>query len=185
MSHPAWRASGTCPPWLIASRFNGIKIIRQSRAIVPGVPDAANCQGFGTGLGAQDSDGMKNLGKTGNPGQSILKRQRRRANQKSPVPGIFLLLQHLLPGQCLKPILLNMESKSQNCKLLSGIAERARARKARMVCHRSHSHQEAEEWDLDFWQSVGPEQRLSALVALRNDLRKVEEARGARHEYNS
>ena len=54
-----------------------------------------------------------------------------------------------------------------------------------MVGHLSHSFKEAEDWDLDFWQSVGPEERLSALVALRDDLRKVEEARGQRHEYGS
>ena len=29
---------------------------------------------------------------------------------------------------------------------------------------------EAEQWDLEFWQKQTPEMRLSALVALRNDL---------------
>ncbi len=63
--------------------------------------------------------------------------------------------------------------------------ERARLRKARMVTHLSHSFKEAEAWDLDYWQSVGPEERLSALVDLRNDREKVEAARGARHEFDS
>lgn len=59
----------------------------------------------------------------------------------------------------------------------SGLEERAAARRARIVSHRSHSFREADEWDLAFWQSQGPEARLSALVALRDDVRKVEAAR--------
>ena len=67
----------------------------------------------------------------------------------------------------------------------SDIIERSRTRKVRMVTHVSHSFREAEDWDLDYWQSVGPEERLSALVDLRNDLAKVEAARRAGHEFNS
>ena len=39
------------------------------------------------------------------------------------------------------------------------------------------SFEEAEAWDLDFWQQAGPEARLSALVALREDLAHIEAAR--------
>lgn len=51
--------------------------------------------------------------------------------------------------------------------------ERAAARKSRMVAHRTTSFEEAEAWDLDFWQSRSPEERLSALVAIRRDVEKV------------
>jgi hypothetical protein len=46
-----------------------------------------------------------------------------------------------------------------------------------MVAHRARNHAEAEAWDLDFWQSVSPEERLSALVALRRDLEAVRAGR--------
>ena len=39
------------------------------------------------------------------------------------------------------------------------------------------SFEEAEAWDLDFWQQAGPEARLSALVALREDFELIEAAR--------
>ncbi len=46
-----------------------------------------------------------------------------------------------------------------------------------MTTHKAGSFQEAETWDLAFWQAQGPDARLSALVALREDLKKVEAAR--------
>lgn len=46
-----------------------------------------------------------------------------------------------------------------------------------MVVNRAASFEEAEAWDLDFWQSQSPEQRLSALVAIRRDVDKVVKAR--------
>ena len=58
-----------------------------------------------------------------------------------------------------------------------GIKERAAARRAKMVVNRAASFEEAEGWDLDFWQSQSPEQRLSAFVAIRRDVDKVMEAR--------
>ena len=58
-----------------------------------------------------------------------------------------------------------------------GIRERAAKRKARIVAHRAESFQEAEAWDLAFWQSQTPQQRLSALVAIRNDVAKVQKSR--------
>ena len=59
----------------------------------------------------------------------------------------------------------------------SQLKARAEARRKRLVSHRAHGFQEAEDWDLDFWQSQTPEARLSALVAIREDVRKVEAAR--------
>ena len=61
-----------------------------------------------------------------------------------------------------------------------GIEERSRSRRARMVVNRASSHEAAEDWDLDFWQSMTPQQRLSALVAIRRDVEKVLAARKAR-----
>jgi hypothetical protein len=40
------------------------------------------------------------------------------------------------------------------------------------------SFEAAEAWDLDFWQERTPEERLSALVAIRRDVEVVEAARG-------
>jgi len=48
-----------------------------------------------------------------------------------------------------------------------------------MIVHRARNFREAEEWDLDFWQSVTPEERLSALVAIRRDVELVEAGRKA------
>ena len=58
-----------------------------------------------------------------------------------------------------------------------GIEERSAARQKRIVAHRAADFKDAENWDLDFWQSQSPEQRLSALVALRRDIMQVEKAR--------
>ncbi len=66
---------------------------------------------------------------------------------------------------------------NSDAETMKTIAERSRARKVRMVTHKSHSYEEAEAWDLEYWQSAGPEARLSALIALRNDYKKVEQAR--------
>jgi hypothetical protein len=61
------------------------------------------------------------------------------------------------------------------------LAARSRLRRERMVVHRASGHADAEAWDLDFWQSQGPEERLSALVAIRADLLAVEAGRKAGH----
>ncbi len=58
-----------------------------------------------------------------------------------------------------------------------GIKERSAARQKRIVAHRAADFKDAENWDLDFWQSQTPEQRLSALVAIRRDVMQVEKAR--------
>ena len=54
-----------------------------------------------------------------------------------------------------------------------GLKERAAERRKRIVGHVAHSHEEAEEWDLAFWQSQSPQDRLSALVAIHRDIEKV------------
>jgi len=48
-----------------------------------------------------------------------------------------------------------------------------------MVTHVATSFEDAEAWDLDFWQSRSPEERLSALVAIRRDVEVVEATRDA------
>jgi len=42
-----------------------------------------------------------------------------------------------------------------------------------MVAHRTTSFADADLWDLKFWQRQTPEARLSALVAIREDIRRV------------
>lgn len=60
------------------------------------------------------------------------------------------------------------------------IEERSRDRKKRIVAHLSHSFEEAERWDLEYWQSLPPASRLSALVAIRRDIEKVRQSRKER-----
>ena len=54
---------------------------------------------------------------------------------------------------------------------MMGIRERAAARRSKIIAHRTSDFREAEEWDLDFWQSQSAEQRLSARA-----LRQVDSA---------
>ena len=61
----------------------------------------------------------------------------------------------------------------------STLEERSRERRRRMVANRAASFEEAEAWDLDFWQRRTPEERLSAFVALRRDVELAEAARRA------
>jgi len=51
--------------------------------------------------------------------------------------------------------------------------ERTAARRRRIVAHVAADFDDAERWDLDFWQKMTPQQRLSALVAIRRDVDKV------------
>jgi len=55
-----------------------------------------------------------------------------------------------------------------------GIKARSLKRRKRMVAHLAANYKEAEKWDLEYWQNKTPEQRLSALVAIRRDVMKVE-----------
>ncbi len=48
----------------------------------------------------------------------------------------------------------------------------------RMTTHRAADYADADVWDLKYWQDQGPEARLSALIALHEDVNKVEIARG-------
>ena len=60
---------------------------------------------------------------------------------------------------------------------MSTLEERSAERRKRMVAHLAHSHDEAEAWDLEFWQKAGPDARLSALVAIHEDVAFVINAR--------
>ena len=59
----------------------------------------------------------------------------------------------------------------------SSIKERSSKRRRRIVANRASGFEEAEKWDLEFWQSQTPQQRLSALAAIRRDVIKVEQGR--------
>jgi hypothetical protein len=54
------------------------------------------------------------------------------------------------------------------------IEKRAAKRRKRMVAHRAAGFKEADRWDLDYWLSLTPQQRLSALVAIRRDVLAVQ-----------
>ena len=58
-----------------------------------------------------------------------------------------------------------------------GIKSRTTARRKKIVAYRAGDFKDAEQWDLRFWQQQTPEMRLSALVAIREDVAKVEKAR--------
>lgn len=58
----------------------------------------------------------------------------------------------------------------------STLAERSAERRRRMVGNHAHTFAEAERWDLEFWQSQTPQQRLAAFMALREDVHKAQEA---------
>ena len=57
------------------------------------------------------------------------------------------------------------------------IEERSAERRKRIVAHVATSFEDAERWDLEYWQSKTPEERLSALVAIRRDVETVEAGR--------
>jgi len=54
-----------------------------------------------------------------------------------------------------------------------GIRERTRERRKRIEVHLARNHEEAEQWDLEFWQRQTPQDRLSALVRIHEDIEKV------------
>jgi hypothetical protein len=57
------------------------------------------------------------------------------------------------------------------------IQRRSAERRKRIVANRAANFEEAEKGDLEFWLEQSPEMRLSALVAIRRDIKKVEEGR--------
>lgn len=56
-------------------------------------------------------------------------------------------------------------------------AARAADRRARMEVNVAYSWEEAETWDLEFWQARTPEQRLGALAALQRDAEAIRASR--------
>ena len=58
-----------------------------------------------------------------------------------------------------------------------GLRERSRQRRKRIVGNVANSHEEAEQWDLEFWQSLSPQQRLQAVESLKRDLEKIRPGR--------
>ncbi len=54
-----------------------------------------------------------------------------------------------------------------------GMRERSRQRRKRIVAHIAHSHEEAEQWDLEYWQKQTPQERLSALRAMQKEVEKI------------
>jgi hypothetical protein len=58
-----------------------------------------------------------------------------------------------------------------------GFKERTAERKKRIVAYRAADFEDARKWDLEYWQQKTPEERLSALVAIRKDVEKVNRAR--------
>jgi hypothetical protein len=57
------------------------------------------------------------------------------------------------------------------------IEERSAERRKRIVAHVASSFEDAERWDLEYWQSKTPEERLSALVAMRRNVEMVQAGR--------
>ena len=53
------------------------------------------------------------------------------------------------------------------------LRQRSLLRRQRIVAHRTKSFADADAWDLEFWQKQTPEARLSALVAMPVDIRRV------------
>ncbi len=53
------------------------------------------------------------------------------------------------------------------------LKRRSALRRRNIVGHRAKNFADAEQWDLEFWQKQTPEMRLSALVAIRNDIMAV------------
>jgi hypothetical protein len=58
-----------------------------------------------------------------------------------------------------------------------GLKERSEERRKRIKTHRAKDFADAEQWDLEFWQEQTPEDRLSALVSILQDVEKVEKSK--------
>ncbi len=57
------------------------------------------------------------------------------------------------------------------------LEDRARLRRMRMAVHRADSFEDAERWDLEYWQSLTPEDRLEAYMAIRREVALVQASR--------
>jgi hypothetical protein len=64
-------------------------------------------------------------------------------------------------------------------KTLSALAERGMQRRLRIKSNQAKGFEEAEAWDLAYWQEMGPTARLEAYMAIRDDVEKVNRARDA------
>lgn len=53
------------------------------------------------------------------------------------------------------------------------LKSRSGLRRKKVVAYRAKDFADAERWDLEFWQQQSPAVRLSALVAIRKDIAKV------------
>ena len=53
------------------------------------------------------------------------------------------------------------------------IADRSKRRRETMKTHRAEGFEDADRWDLMFWQEQTPQERLAALLAIRRDIRKA------------
>jgi hypothetical protein len=53
------------------------------------------------------------------------------------------------------------------------LRQRSALRRRRIVAHRTENFAGADAWDLEFYQRQTPEARPSALVAIREDIRRV------------
>ena len=60
---------------------------------------------------------------------------------------------------------------------MKSLEERSRKRRQSMEVHRATSFADADAWDLEYWQRRTPEERLSALVAIRREVELVRLAR--------
>lgn len=51
--------------------------------------------------------------------------------------------------------------------------KRAAHRRKKIAANYAKSHEEAEQWGLEFWQSKAPQERLSALVEIHRDIERI------------
>ncbi|MBN2802586.1 MAG: hypothetical protein JXR91_05805 [Deltaproteobacteria bacterium] len=56
---------------------------------------------------------------------------------------------------------------------MSTLESRTEIRKQKMKSHKSSTYEESEKWDLEYWLSCTPDQRLAAHVAILNDVEIV------------
>ena len=46
-----------------------------------------------------------------------------------------------------------------------------------VIAHKAHSWEEAEKWDIEYWQKLTPQKRISALESIRRDWEAIKDAR--------
>ena len=63
---------------------------------------------------------------------------------------------------------------------IMSLKKRSLKRRKRIVFHRAVSFEDADRWDIEFWQNQTPQARLSALVAIRRDIARVKRSRSGR-----